>query len=378
MSKRLRNLGELAEAAGLKVAGMAPAEPETALLPRLQRRTEEGRVTPFEERDPAVRLAPERLLPGCRSIVVIGLPHNSPESHLLPEGPGPRGKVARCALGPDYHLLLKTRAERLLELIEKELSGALRGRVLVDRSPLVERELARLAGLGMIGENCTLINPDCGSYLALGTILLDQKLEPDSPLVESCLRCGRCREACPTGALLEPYLIDPHRCLSYVTQAPGIVPAAVRPLLGNLLYGCDRCQEVCPQNRHLEGAPAETASPEGSALLPAQPLLLPLLRMTRKEFARTVGPTAAGWRGKSILQRNAVIALGNSGDGSAVPALAEIVEKDPRPLLRLHAAWALGRLGGRQARRCLEKQLHREEERAVSEELRAALERCTP
>lgn len=372
MSQKLNNLPELAAAAGLKVAGIAPAGPGAALLPRLQRRVEEGRVTPFEEKDPAIRLAPHRLLPGCRSIVVIGLPHGSREKIPSPEEPGPRGEVARCAVGPDYHLVLKTRAERLLQLMGKELPGALRGRALVDRSPLVERELARLAGIGWIGENCTLITPDHGSYLTLGTILLDRDLEPDSPLTESCLQCGRCREACPTGALLEPYLLDPFRCLSYITQAPGVIPAAVRPLLGGRLYGCDRCQEVCPQNRLPESAPAG-----GAALLPAQPLLLPILRMTRKEFARTVGPTAAGWRGRSILQRNAVIALGNSGDRGAVPPLAEIIENDPQPLLRLHAAWALGRLGGPQARRRLERQLRREDERAVSAELRTALEQCS-
>lgn len=379
MYGKLNDLPELAAAAGLKTAGIAPVEPGAGLLSRLQRRSREGRVSPFEEKDPMIRLAPERLLPGCRSIVVIGLPHGAPVKTTPPDEPGPRGEVARCSAGLDYHQLLKERAERLLKLIERELPGPLRGRILSDRSPLVERELARLAGLGWIGENCTLITPDSGSYIALGTILLDRELAPDRPLAESCLQCGRCREACPTGALQEPHVIDPYRCLSYITQAPGVIPPAVRPLLGGRLYGCDRCQEACPQNRLPLSIPAVVAAPaRGVALLPTRPLLIPLLGMTRQEFNRTVGQTAAGWRGRSILQRNAVVALGNSGRSEAVPALAGILQNDPRPLLRLHAAWALGRLGGAKARRHLERQWHREDESAVSAELRAALEFSGP
>ncbi|HHW75329.1 MAG TPA: tRNA epoxyqueuosine(34) reductase QueG [Firmicutes bacterium] len=373
MSKGLNNLSELAAAAGLEIAGVAPPTPPAALVGWLQRRAKEGRETPFEEKDLQLRLAPERLLPGCRSIIVFGVSHAGPEQEEHPVKGGPRGEVARFARGPDYHLTLKGRAERLLELLKKELPGPLEGRILIDRSPLVERELARQAGLGWIGENCTLITPAGGSYISLGTLLLNRDLEPDSPLQQDCRRCGRCREACPTGALLEPFIIDPHRCLSYITQSAGIVPAALRPLLGARLYGCDRCQEVCPQNASAGGA-----VPAPFTFFPARPLLPPILEITKTEFARTVGVTAAGWRGKSILQRNAVIALGNSGNRDAVSALAHLLKCDPRPLLRLHAAWALGNLGGRQARRHLEQQLHREEEPAVLEELRLALAPAGP
>ena len=380
MSRLLDLLPELAAAAGLVQAGIAPVESPPGLLPRLRRRAAENRVTPFEEKDPALRLDPKRLLPGCRSIIVVGLSHAGPEKEPdpLPAAPGPRGLVARCGRGPDYHLLVKSRAERLLELLKKELPGPLSSRILADRSPLVERELARQAGLGLIGENCTLITPEGGSFISLGTILLDRDLEPGEPLTQSCRQCARCREACPTGALLEPFIIDPHRCLSYISQSPGIVPLSARPLMGTRLYGCDRCQEVCPLNRPPDRAATEANLPGQFTFFPAQPLLLPILEMTKKEFACTVGLTSAGWRGKSTLQRNAVIALGNSGDRAAVPALVRLLEEDPRPLLRLHAAWALGRLGGKVARRSLELQLRRETEPAVTRELRLAMERCGP
>lgn len=378
MVYRLKNLAEMAAAAGLEMAGIAPADPPAYLQSLLQRRLDEGRATPFEEKDPALRVNAAHLLPGCRSIVVVAMPLPFREEEAPSIAAGPRGEVARCARGPDYHLLLTTRAKRLLSLVKKELHAPLNGRILVDRSPLVERELARLAGLGWSGENCSLITPAGGSYTALGTILLDRALEPGAPLPQSCRGCGRCREACPTGALREPFIIDPHRCLSYITQAPGVVPAAMRPLMGARLYGCDLCQEVCPHNRELPALPREPDQPASFPFFPAHPLLEPILQMTRKEFDRTIGLTAAGWRGKSTLQRNAVIALGNSGDRDAVPALAHHLKRDSRPLLRLHAAWALGRLGGSSARRSLELQLHRESEPAVIEEMRRALEQSGP
>lgn len=376
MTRKLDNLPELAAMAGLETAGIAPVRPAAALRERLQRRIAEGRTTPFEEQDTALRLAPEKLLPGCRSIIVVGMPHGGAAPDP-PPGEGPGGEIARFARGPDYHRLLGARAEHLLELLQGELPGPLRGRILIDRNPLVERELAHSAGLGRIGENCNLITPAGGSHVALGTILLDRALETDPPLPQSCRQCGRCREACPTGALIEPYILDPRRCLSFVTQAPGIVPAAMRPLLGTRLYGCDRCQEVCPLNRP-GGAAAGKGPLDGAGHLPARLPLLPLLEMSAREFDRTVGPTAAGWRGRTVLQRNTVIALGNSGDRGSIPALARLLQEDPRPLLRLHAAWALGRLGGAQARRRLEMQLSREGEPTVAGELRAALESAAP
>lgn len=374
LAHHIKNLAELADAAGLGPAGIAPASPPAHLRGRLQRRLDEGRATPFEERELALRLDTDMLLPGCRSIVVVGMPLLFREEEAPSPGSGPRGTVARCARGPDYHLLLTSAAERLLTLLRREIPGPLAGRILVDRSPLVERELARLAGLGWSGENCTLITPAAGSYTALGTILIDRALEPDTPVEQSCKQCGSCRETCPTGALRAPFIIDPYRCLSYITQAPGVIPAVMRPLMGSRLYGCDLCQEVCPHNSELPAAQGLTKQPAPFPYFPAHPLLEPILTMTRKEFDRTVGLTSAGWRGKTILQRNTAIALGNSGDRDTVPALAQLLEHDSRPLIRLHAAWALGRLGGNRARSSLELQLHREREKSVIEELRLAME----
>jgi epoxyqueuosine reductase len=366
------NLQALAAAAGLELARVTAAAPLNHLTARLLDRAKQGRVTPFEEKEPARRVNPDHLLPGCRSIIVIGLPYPAgPDEPSRADAAGPRGLVARCARGLDYHRIVAQKGESLARLLKKELAAPLRYRVLCDRSPLVERELARLAGLGRIGENCTLITPAHGSFVALGTILLDRLLEEDAPLPGGCTGCGRCRAACPTGALTAPYILDYSRCLAYLTQVSGIVPAAMRPLFEERLYGCDRCQEVCPLNRD----PRRAEPLANSALFfPGEPLLLPLLQISRKEFAETIGRSAAGWRGKTTIQRNAVIALGNRGDPAAVPALARLLEADPRPVIRLHSAWALGQIQGRAARQHLENCLQREDDPLVKEEARHALD----
>ncbi|HOL17007.1 MAG TPA: tRNA epoxyqueuosine(34) reductase QueG [Bacillota bacterium] len=374
MLLKIEKLKELAAGAGLELAGVTEARPLEHMLERLQRRRAEGRDTPFEEREPRRRLAPEALLPGCRSIIVLGLPYDFPEPLQKPsaKAAGPRGMVSRLARGLDYHVLLEHKARELLNLIKRELAGSIQSRILVDRSPLLEKELARAAGLGHIGAHCLLITPRYGSFVTLGTILLDRELEQSAPGDAGCRGCGACREACPTGALPEPFILDPARCISYLTQARGIVPVELRSYMGGQLYGCDLCQEACPDNRKaLQRGSAEASFP----FFPAKPLLLPLLRLTRKEFDQTIGLTAAGWRGKTTLQRNAVIALGNSGDPAAIPALAEILKHDPRPLLRLHAAWSLGRLGGAAARRHLENSRLHETDSTVLREVNTALER---
>lgn len=361
---------EYAASLGL-AAGVAGVDPLTELQQRLEKRAADERVTPFEEKEPSLRVRPDHLLPGCRSIIVLAMPYPDGLDNIKDVAPGPRGEVARCARVYDYHLLLQQKAELLASLVCKELAAATSYRILIDRSPLVERELARLAGLGQVGENCTLITPGSGSFTALGTILLDQPLDASKPLTEGCLHCGKCRESCPTGAILSPYILDPFRCLSYLTQASGTFPHDKRRLLGPRLYGCDRCQEVCPLNNQSR---LTSGRETHFSLFPARPLLLPLLRITKKEFEQTIALTSAGWRGKTTLQRNAVIALGNSRMEEAVPELSMILENDPRTTLRQHAAWSLGQIGGAKARRRLELSARHEQDLSVKKEVRDALE----
>jgi epoxyqueuosine reductase len=360
----------LGETIDIDQIGFTTAEPLTSMLGPLEKRIREERVTPFEEKDPALRITPEHLLAGCQTIITLAVPYHwpAPAAPVNPEGP--QGLVSRCARSIDYHLVVENKAAQLVGKIEEAAKKPLRHKILTDRSPLLERELARRSNLGLIGENCTLINPVYGSYVALGTILLDIAGEPDLPNSETCLQCGSCREACPTGALTEPYIINPYRCLSYLSQASGVFPVELRASLGGRLYGCDRCQEACPLNQEVDSS---TLTEFSSILFPAEPQLLALLSMTRKEFDTTIRLTAAGWRGKTTLQRNAVIALGNSKDPDAIKPLARVLENDPRPLIRLHAAWSLGQIGGREAKFAIGKSLERDPEASVRQEALNAL-----
>ncbi|HSW35456.1 MAG TPA: tRNA epoxyqueuosine(34) reductase QueG [Candidatus Limnocylindrales bacterium] len=364
-------LKSLAVSVGVDHIGIASTDPPLSLKNKLLQRLAEGRTTSFEEKDPVIRLSPDRLLAGCRSIIVMALPYQVHAHRQNPSLPELRGKVARCAQGVDYHTFIEQKARQIIELIQREAGSSFNYRILADRSPLVERELAQNAGLGWIGKNCNLITLKYGSYTVIGTILLDKEIHPDTAVARSCDDCDQCQRSCPTGALGQPFLLDPNLCLSYLTQASGVVPRELRQLLGNRLYGCDSCQEGCPHNETAECSPFSELA---FSFFPDDAMLIPLLRMTRREFDLSIGITAAGWRGKTTIQRNAVIALGNSGDTAAVQPLSQVLKNDSRPLLRLHAAWALGRIKNNKARNYLESSMRMDPIDPVREEAAFALE----
>lgn len=350
--------------------GVAPAVSLLDMRERLDRRLAEKRTTTFEEQDPAARLSPAGLMESCRSIITLALPYTPAGDQFPPKESNLYGQVARCARSIDYHLIIEKKANDVINNIKRITGASFKYKILADRSPLLERELARQSGLGLVGENCTLINSRYGSYTALATILLDRELESGPANNEMCLGCGRCRKTCPTGALVKPYIINPHRCISYLTQIGGPIPLEMRPLMGRHIYGCDLCQEACPLNNQAKLSP----HPESAfVFFPAYPLLLPLLKITRKEYELTAGLTSAGWRGKTILQRNAVIALGNCNDSDAIKPLSLLLENDSRPLIRMHAAWALGRIDGARAIFALEKSRLNDPEQAVKKEAEQAL-----
>ncbi len=353
------------------LVGVASAKPLEHMQKLLELRASEQRITPFEEKNPRLRVEPGHLLDNCRTIITIAVPYALSQAVSLP-GPGtPRGKVARCAQNIDYHRVVENKARQLVELIGSKCGKDFSHRILCDRSPLLERELAKQSGLGLIGENCTLLTCRFGSYVSLGTILLDRFIEPDRPIGRNCLHCGLCRRACPTGALKKPFILDPYRCLSYLSQASGIFPATLRSALGNMVYGCDLCQEACPLNSEVEDSKLADFA---YTFFPPDPPLLSLLQLTRKEYDFTIKMTSAGWRGKTTLQRNAIIALGNCGDRDTVKILARTLENDPRPVIRVHAAWSLGRIGGKRAAFYLDKSRHNDPEGQVKKESKLALE----
>ncbi len=319
---------------------------------------------------------PEELLPGARSIICLGLNYYPDSEDGETAG---AGRVARYARGRDYHRLMKRRMRRLVTALAEhpmvqDGGTDVSARWFVDDGPMLDRAAAVRAGLGWFGKNGNVLNSTFGSWLLLGQIITDLALTPDAPLLKSCGQCTRCMPACPTDAIVAPYVVDNRRCISYLTiEHRGAIPHELRAGMRNWVFGCDICQEVCPVNRK---AKASDDPNFGRRDLTAVDLI-ELLEMTEDEFrARFAGTPMmrAKWAG---MQRNACVALGNVGDTSAVPALGRAVSTSMglAPLVRQHAAWALGRIGGPEARAALESAEATEQDETALSEIGQALAR---
>ncbi len=298
---------------------------------------------------------------------------SSDAAHPLtdPERKALRGRVAAYAWGQDYHDVLLERMRALVAFLERQVGEPVPHRLYTDTGPILERDLAQRAGLGWIGKNAMLIHPRWGSYLFLAEMLLGIALEPDPPFpTDHCGTCTRCVEACPTQAILPGRTVDARRCISYLTiEHRGPLPHALRPALDNWVFGCDICQQVCPWNRRapVEGDPAFAPRP-GTP----QPDLLDDLRLSQEAFSRKFRGSPIKRAKRRGYLRNLAVALGNAADPRAVPALSAALQ-DAEPLVRGHAAWALGRIATPQSRRALRDALSREEDPWVREEIAAAL-----
>ena len=304
------------------------------------------------ERDPARRANPAAILPAARTVISVALGYYRGDWPAAPTGEPapPRGKIARYAWGRDYHKRLKKRLLRLVAAI-RELEPAARTLAYVDTGPVLDRAWAERAGLGWIGKNTNVILKGRGSWSFLGEIVTDLPITPDSPARNYCGRCARCIAACPTGAIVGPYELDARRCISYLTiEHRGPIPVELRPAIGTRIFGCDDCQEVCPWNRFA----TRTANPDFAERPEQQtPELIPLLRLDASSFADRYQGTAVRRAGRDRFVRNVAVALGNLGDAGATEPLRLALVSDPSALVRGHAAWALGRIGGPEARAAL-------------------------
>jgi len=357
---------------GIDKIGFASAEPFTELLDVLRRHREAGRESGFEEPDLDKRVDPRLSFPGGqpRSILSIAVAYPSKMKSPPKSEPGAyRGILSRSAWGEDYHRVLRERMSRL-ETLLKELAPGCRVESMVDTGALVDRAVAERAGVGWYGNNCAVITPEFGSWVYLGEMITDLPFPPDAPVADSCGDCTLCIDACPTGALVGKGELDATRCVSFVTQTKGFVDDEMKRKIGNRLYGCDTCQVVCPKNKGFNWTQHKELQPDPEV---AKPLLKPLLRMSNREFKERFGASAASWRGKKPIQRNAIIALGNFKDASAVPDLIELLRKDDRPVIRGTAAWALGRIGGGEAASALKEAEARETDAEALEEIRKAM-----
>lgn len=356
---------------GIDKIGFASAEPFNELKERLVAHREKGHESGFEEPDLDKRVTPDLHLPGARSILAIAVAYPSKLPSPPRSEPGAyRGIFSRSAWGQDYHHVLRNRLDRLAAFIKERVPEA-RLESMVDTGALSDRAVAERAGIGWSGKNCAVITPEFGSWVYLGEMITDIPFPPDSPIEDSCGDCTICIDACPTGALVGPGQLNATRCVSFLTQTKDMIPLEFRDKVGNRLYGCDTCQQVCPKNKGINFThhPELAADPEQ-----AKPLLLPILDMSNRQFKEAFGTSAAAWRGKKPIQRNAVMALGHFRDKSALPKLRDILLKDERPELRGTAAWSIGRIGGPEAEEALQKALTTENHEEVLKEIRMALE----
>jgi epoxyqueuosine reductase len=291
----------------------------------------------YMRRQAEARRHPQSILPKVQSVVMVGLNYKSGTQ----KAESGAGRIAQYAIGMDYHDVLRGKLKDLLTWVEQQAPGV-QGRAVVDTAPLLERDFARRAGLGWIGKNTMLINKRLGSFLFLGALLLDIELAADAPFAaDHCGSCTRCLDACPTQAFVGPHQLDARRCISYLTiELRGPIPEELRPDMGDWLFGCDVCQDVCPWNRKapLGGEPALQPRSDVVALD-----ALEILTLSEEEFRRRYRGTAL-WRTKRRgLVRNAAIVLANSGERRAMPDLERLCG-DSDPVVAEAARWALQQL----------------------------------
>ena len=365
-----RELGELALAQGFAAVAVAAAEPDLetrhVFVERIRRGDFSG-LGWFDERNAAIATEPARLLDGARSIVLLAASYAQP-TPARPRG-GLRGRVARYAWGRDYHRVLVRKARPLLAFLDDRVPGS-QSRFVTDSAPLAERAYARAAGLGWQGKNTMLLTSGLGSSFFLASILTTVELEPDEPSAQNCGTCTRCLPACPTGALRAPHELVSDRCIAFHTiENRGPIPREMRVAIGNWVFGCDLCQDACPVNEVGLRPPSfeELAAFEAEDAFPD---LAAILALDRDGFAAQFNGRPVARANYAGLLRNACVALGNSGDAEAIPALATALVHE-EPLVRGHAAWALGRLGAREP---LARRLRVERDPWVREEITLALE----
>jgi epoxyqueuosine reductase len=353
---------EEASRLGFLKLGIAPAGP----LPdgeRFMQWLGEGRhgAIGYLERQAPKRLNPALVLKGARSILILAQNYYSdrPPSDLAL-----KGRISRYAWGDDYHPTLKTRLGELLSRIRK-MEPAVQGVCYADTGPIMEKVWGAQTSLGWMGKNTLLISQECGSWFFTGVILINIELEYDFKALDHCGQCKLCLQSCPSGAIIAPYILDTRLCISHLSQSHGPIARPLRPVMGNRIFGCDACQEVCPWNRCAPETAEKGFHPREENLAPD---LKSLAGISADEFRERFKNSPVGQATRDVIVRNVMVALGNSRSLSAIPILEKALA-DVSPMVRAHAAWALGQIAGSRAPEILERARMRETDPDVLEEI---------
>ena len=332
---------------GIDKIGFADASPFYELEESIKLQHAKGHQSGFEHKVLEERIYPDKIFDNPQSIISIALayPTSIKDEPAALRGER-RGEFARASWGRDYHFILSDYLDELINYMKVEIDPNATFKPMVDTGELIDVAVAARAGIGFIGRNGLLITKEFGSYVYLGEIITDIPFEPDNQVDYNCGDCYRCIDGCPTQALLGNGEMNAQKCLSYQTQTKDYMPEKYRRKMGRIIYGCDICQIVCPYNQGIDFHLHKQMEPSYDKV---KPLLEPMLNLSNKEFKNEFGEMAGSWRGKKPLQRNAIIALANYRDKSAVPTLLQLIDTDPRPVIRGTAAWAIAKIMRRNA-----------------------------
>jgi epoxyqueuosine reductase len=391
---RTQRLIAAAEDLGFDLVRVTTADPFPAARQAIQERVALGFFAGmdwFTSERAEVAAAPRALLSSACSVIALGTFYLTDAPRDLTSPGDPHGRISSYAWGEDYHEVIKARLRTLADLIrtiaaEKGVTSG-ETRLFVDTGRMVDRAVAQRSGMGWYGKNTNILTRAWGSWLFLAEIVTDLDLEPDPPIAATCGQCRVCLDACPTQAFVAPGVLDATRCISYLTiEHRGAIPMELRPLIGNHIFGCDICQEVCPVNLVVERrlrkrdelGPGSAGEARRAHFTPrpqigSSPALIPLLALDEEEFRERFRHSPIKRAKRRGLLRNVCVALGNVGDPVAIPALTQSLCHDPEPLVRGHAAWALGSIGGADALQALHDALAAEATPEVIAEIRFAM-----
>ncbi|KNF10146.1 epoxyqueuosine reductase QueG [Gottschalkia purinilytica] len=345
----------------IDIVGFTNGEKFSHLDKFLLNRREKKYETEFEEKDIDLRLNPLNTLNEVKTIIVIGISYNV--DYETKKRPYLSGRLSKSSLGEDYHNVLKHKMNMLVNEIKKVTD--FKYFIGVDTGPLIDRELASKSGIGWYGKNCCIVNDIYGSFIFIGYILTDLDIECDERIKAKCDDCTLCLKACPTNAIGDNYEINARRCISYLTQTKDKIPYELRDKMGTKIYGCDTCQLVCPKNKGITKGKNKDFIPMSTN---GYIEIKELFQLSNKEFKEKYGHMAGSWRGKNVLKRNAIIALGNIGDKDSI-GLIEQGLKDDSSMIREYAAWALLKIDLDEGTKILKKHILKEKNETVIDEI---------